>query len=1042
MADAPHDHVPADDDTSWASISDETAHPVLGRFADAAVEVRFVAHAHATVGTLAIIQTATIIFIPFSLAVGALRFTPLAESWAVSLTVTVVNPCLAVLLAAIAANHKLSADAVRRAARHDVLATASSAVMLIGGFITTFEANAAFGRSYRADNPSASDAEVHQMSTNGFKVSVVPLFLVAIACNVRKMALYPVLLLVYAVTFASLAFVTSGPIDTQRQIVVRAVTYVMFFGSAAYAVHVIEASSRAAFLLTKQVASLATETRATAAQINNLLGAMLTASVLRRVASGEHRIFDAAPTASVSFSDVAGFTNWSSSRSSEDVVEMVSALTSAYDGAARAAQVTKIKTIGDAFWAVSGLPEKTTECGKRICDFALRQQELLVGLNADHPQWGGIELRVGCHTGLLVGGVVGSTQMSYEVFGDTNEFAEQHEQQAPRGGVLVSQATVDLATSCGLFNFAENSVIINDTKTFVVTRSVETMPAAPRSPQTTLLQSAHPENILDVAMSVRADRRNVLRFLGVSVRSRRNSLPVMSPPCEAEPPSGSDALVEFIQVGNVPGCDAVSTRDQPSAMTLGTGNVVDASGWYDDADEEDDEGGPSDDTATTGSCCAVKFVDPAVEQTFFDYDNDGKRAARTASAANMGVVGIAFLVAVLLEAPSNAYRDVAAPLTIFPVCAVLLAALAGGNRRIDLTRGQAMAFHIVQFALMCCYIVAVGLLPPMLVADTYTVHALCVCNLYISPPSHMPLLGHLGLRTAGVLLAAVLSPYPYTLAGHVIWCVTSIAISMAWLGIAQGARDRTKFIAHRHAEAAAAAAHAEEAVERSLLAVMAPAHVLDDMVTVAASKEFRAGAPASIAQTLHGVTVCFIKMTTKAEHADAEAAYDDIAVAHAGVEQHLQLFPLVTKIKTVGATLVVAGPLHDGATDAERSAAAREVFAFACDVVLESTRGESKLAGSLLGEPGAARRLASRAGLCTGPLVAAVMGTDRLAYVLGFMPLPLGRTNNRIINVGVLRKLHPPKPGDSPKMSLSPPSTRLHLLHAASTVTTAWHRLT
>jgi class 3 adenylate cyclase len=137
------------------------------------------------------------------------------------------------------------------------------------------------------------------------------------------------------------------------------------------------------------------------------------------------------------------------------------------------------------------------------------------------------------------------------------------------------------------------------------------------------------------------------------------------------------------------------------------------------------------------------------------------------------------------------------------------------------------------------------------------------------------------------------------------------------------------------------------------------------MVALVASEEYRRGEPANMTHDLTNVTVCFCKIRTKGEHADAEAAYDDIMGMHERVERLLAKFPKAIKIKSVGQTLVVAGPLHADATEEDCVKAAQDIFGFAYDVV-HGTNGR--------------RGLALRAGVCTGNVMATVMGTDRIAY--------------------------------------------------------------
>mgnify|MGYP001614641841 CR=1 FL=1 len=174
-----------------------------------------------------------------------------------------------------------------------------------------------------------------------------------------------------------------------------------------------------------------------------LLCAMLPQSALRRLLAGEP-VRDAVPFASVFFSDMVSFTNWSSSRSAKEVVRMLNVIVPIFDDWSVVCGVEKVKTIGDAYWAVAGLPDPMPDHADRICRFARGLLERLTYANELNPEWNGIHLRVGVHSGPLPGAILGTRQIAYEPFGPTNDVTEEIEKHGIADQVLMSEVTRNL----------------------------------------------------------------------------------------------------------------------------------------------------------------------------------------------------------------------------------------------------------------------------------------------------------------------------------------------------------------------------------------------------------------------------------------------------------------------------------------------------------------------------------------------------------------------------------------------------------------------
>ena len=176
--------------------------------------------------------------------------------------------------------------------------------------------------------------------------------------------------------------------------------------------------------------------------VNNLMLAMISETVLRRLVAGES-VMDAVE-ASVVFSDVVRFTAWSSHTSPMRVIKMLCEMYRHFDSHLEAHNMEKVTTIGDAYWAACGIPTPQSDHALFATLFAV---EMARGAQRLRKRFGITGIRVGVATGVVLGGVIGREEVSYQLFGEVNEHAERMEQLAPLNGVLVSRATAELLGS-------------------------------------------------------------------------------------------------------------------------------------------------------------------------------------------------------------------------------------------------------------------------------------------------------------------------------------------------------------------------------------------------------------------------------------------------------------------------------------------------------------------------------------------------------------------------------------------------------------------
>ena len=129
--------------------------------------------------------------------------------------------------------------------------------------------------------------------------------------------------------------------------------------------------------------------------------------------------------ASVLMLDFVGFTEMAVSRDPSAIVSELNDIFSAFDRIVEMFGCERIKTIGDAYMAVSGLPEATPEHAANIGRVATRLRRYIERRNASHPtQW---LCRIGINTGPVIGSIVGVQKYVYDIFGPAVNLAARLE---------------------------------------------------------------------------------------------------------------------------------------------------------------------------------------------------------------------------------------------------------------------------------------------------------------------------------------------------------------------------------------------------------------------------------------------------------------------------------------------------------------------------------------------------------------------------------------------------------------------------------------
>lgn len=145
----------------------------------------------------------------------------------------------------------------------------------------------------------------------------------------------------------------------------------------------------------------------------------------------------------VLFTDFKGFTQLSERVTPEVLVEELNHCFKAFDAIIDQYGIEKIKTIGDAYMAVGGLPDPHRGAPADVVKAALEMQEFMKGYKEDCLAKGKpfFEMRAGIHTGPVVAGIVGLRKFQYDIWGDTVNTASRMESSGEPGKVNISETT-------------------------------------------------------------------------------------------------------------------------------------------------------------------------------------------------------------------------------------------------------------------------------------------------------------------------------------------------------------------------------------------------------------------------------------------------------------------------------------------------------------------------------------------------------------------------------------------------------------------------
>jgi guanylate cyclase len=170
-----------------------------------------------------------------------------------------------------------------------------------------------------------------------------------------------------------------------------------------------------------------------------LLLSILPKPVAERLKTDPTSTAEAHPNVTVLFVDIVDFTRLSAGLRAEVLVTWLNDLFSAFDALCDQHGLEKIKTIGDAYMAVAGVPVSRPDHAAAAADLALAIQHEVAGRRA--PNGEALRVRIGMHSGPVVAGVIGTSKFIYDLWGDTVNVASRMESHGVPDAIQVTETT-------------------------------------------------------------------------------------------------------------------------------------------------------------------------------------------------------------------------------------------------------------------------------------------------------------------------------------------------------------------------------------------------------------------------------------------------------------------------------------------------------------------------------------------------------------------------------------------------------------------------
>ena len=180
-----------------------------------------------------------------------------------------------------------------------------------------------------------------------------------------------------------------------------------------------------------------------------LLLNILPAPIAEKLKNGSQVLADTFTDVTVLFADIVDFTPLSSQLLPGELVALLNDIFSIFDKLVEEYGLEKIKTIGDAYMVVGGLPTPRADNAEAVASMALAMQQAISRFNRKNEQ--PFEMRIGIASGPVVAGVIGTKKFAYDLWGDTVNTASRMESHGVAGAIQVTDKMYEKLR--GKYNF-------------------------------------------------------------------------------------------------------------------------------------------------------------------------------------------------------------------------------------------------------------------------------------------------------------------------------------------------------------------------------------------------------------------------------------------------------------------------------------------------------------------------------------------------------------------------------------------------------------
>jgi class 3 adenylate cyclase/HAMP domain-containing protein len=169
-----------------------------------------------------------------------------------------------------------------------------------------------------------------------------------------------------------------------------------------------------------------------------LLLNVLPIAIADRLQKGEKVEAETFPEVTVLFADVVGFTKLAAELGPRSVTNLLNELFEIFDDLAEKYKLEKIKTIGDCYMAVAGVPDRSPTHAQQMADFSLEALSILKSQNQKLSR--NLQIRIGMHSGTVAAGIIGRKKFAYDLWGDVVNVTNRLEGTAEPMKIHVSES--------------------------------------------------------------------------------------------------------------------------------------------------------------------------------------------------------------------------------------------------------------------------------------------------------------------------------------------------------------------------------------------------------------------------------------------------------------------------------------------------------------------------------------------------------------------------------------------------------------------------